>query len=204
MHEETLSPEPPKPRFQFTVVHILVAPASIAVFFGLVTSAGWRAAYVFSGICGLAMLSSAQLRNDALYVSMGTLLLMVSVFLYLGASMEVHNVQQVTRACPIIILDREGNPIHAASICMREVDVMSLPADVPLELISAPTTAALGQSDLSGKATLAHSFEIQHLRGWFSKRPWYIVPDTLWVQVDAPGFQRTSVRLEPLVGKYHD
>ena len=92
---------------------------------------------------------------------------------------------------------------------MREVDVFSLTLDpdIALDSLSPPYAyrpSIKSTSDSSGMATLTYTFSTSSRMGRFvDECNIYIRPD-LWIQVDAPGYERRSFRLETVLGRSYD
>ncbi len=190
-------PHPTREPFQFSVAQFLICIACIGFFLCLVTSVGWRAAYLFSGVCGLTLIGFGLIKRRERYQGFGTIVAMASGFMYVGGTIGPPNNQSaVLVSCPIQVKDANGKPIRGATVRMQEVASAALPA-ANNSVISAAT-------DSTGTAWLTYSFRFTSIRGWFSERPYLDIPASLSIQVDAAGYQPTSVRLETITGADYD
>lgn len=190
-------PHPTRERFQFSVAQFFICIACIGFFLSLATSVGWRAAYLFSGVCALTLIGFGLIKRREWYQESGTILAMASGFMYVGGTIAPPNNQSaVLVSCPIQVKNVHGKPIRGATVRMHEV-ANSSAAVAYGSVISAATDAA-------GTAWLTYSFRFTSIRGWFSERPYLDIPASLSIQVDAAGYQPTSVRLETITGADYD
>jgi len=210
MLEQPTAPEPTKPRFQFTVVQTFAAMAACSLFFGLVAWGGWMGGFLFGVFCGVILLGVAISIRNARYLGFALLLIAISGF-SATASTGVFDVAlgvgQATLPVTLRIIDETGNPINSANVGIREVGLASLPANISLASSTMPEAYRPGvytTSDSSGKATLTYTFSVLSRMGRFvDECNVYIRPD-LWIQVDAPGYERRSFRLETVLGRSYD
>lgn len=186
----------------------MVCIACVGFFFSLATSAGWRPAYAFSGLCGVVLVVAGLITRRELHQGIGTALATASAFLFVGGTIGPPNNQSAALvSCPIQVTDMSGKPIRGASVRMREVDLPSLPSNVAIESISSPAsygTVVGGTTDAAGRIWPTYSFRFVSIRGWFSERPFIAIPSSLWIQVDAAGYERKSIRLETITGADYD
>lgn len=194
-------------RFQFTVVHIFVGMAICGVFFALASWAGWMGAFFFMFICGFALLFLGITKRDLRYLGPATLLIAVSVFFMALGSTVALGVGHSTQPLRVRIVDSTGMPIHGARVRMREVDLMELPEDMPIEspsMINAYDPPVITSSNTSGMASLSYTFSTTSKMGHFVDEWHLYISPALWIQIDAPGYQRRSFRLETILGRGYD
>lgn len=181
--------------------------AVCGVFFALVAWAGWMGAFLFMSLCGFALLFRGIAKRDLRYLVPATLLLAASGF-FVGLGLEVaHGVGYSTQPVILRIVDASGKPVKGANVRMREVHLLELPADIPIEspsMINAHDPPIITSSNSTGTATLNYTFTTRSAKGHFVDERWLIVSPTLWIQIDAQGYQRHSFRLESNIGPTYD
>ncbi len=181
--------------------------AVCGVFFALATWAGWVGAFFFMFICGFALLFRGIDKRDLRYLGPATLLIAVSAcFMALGSTVAL-GVGHSTHPVILRIFDASGQPVKGANVRMREVHLLELPADIPIEspsMINAHDPPIFTSSNSTGTATLNYTFTTASKMGFFVDEAHLRVSPILWVQIDAPGYQRHSFRLETIIGGSYD
>lgn len=205
----TTSPtsQPPQPRFQFTVAQTFAAMAACGLFFGLIAWGGWIGGFFFVFLCGGVLLGIGISKRDPHYYAPSMFLLALAAFFLVGGSPAAYGVGHSTLAIPVKIVDTQGNPIDAANVCLREVDLSSLPPGIPLDSNAMPNAfkpAIFATSDAAGLARFTYTFKNTSYWNWFVDECHLHIREDLWIQIDAPGYKRTSFRLEPVLGRIYD
>lgn len=193
--------------FQFTTVQVFAGMAVCGVFFALVAWTGWMGAFLFMLLCGFALLFRGIDKRDLRYLGPATLLIAVSAsFMSLGWTVAL-GVGSTTQAVILKVVDASGKPIKGASVCMREVDLIELPVDTPIEspsMINAYDPPVITSSNTSGMASLSYTYTTTSRMGYFVDEWHLMISPALWIQIDAPGYQRHSFRLETIIGRAYD
>jgi hypothetical protein len=194
-----------KPRLQFTLSHALIAVTLISAFFGCIAWAGLLGAVFFGGACGVALCCIAFFKRDGRYAIPGILLTLSSVGMLVVPRTGVAIGSGVaTLPCTVKVVDSSGNPVGSADVRIRDVFLHGHPEGVPLHPISEGEPGVSGDTDANGSVTLVFRFPNTSRVGPFVDETHVFILPWVWVQVEAPGYERAMIRLDTVTGTAYD
>ncbi len=194
-----------KPRLQFTLSQALITVALFGAFFGCIAWAGLLGAVFFGGACGVALLCVAFFKRDGRYAIPGSLLTLFSVgMLVVPRTGVAIGSGHSTLPCTVQVVDSSGNPVGSATVRIRDASLHEHPEGVPLHPIPEGEPGVSGVTDANGSVTLAFRFPATFRSGRFVDEEHVYISPCVWVQVEAPGYERAMIRLDTVTGTTYD
>lgn len=207
MFESESSASRPKLGFQFTVLQAFIGTAICAAFFGAVAWAGWQGACFAMALSGLVMIGVAITKHKRVYIIPGLLMFWGSCSLFDAVpEAKYSSAQYAPRRIVVDVVNEAARPIGAARVLVRAYDKEALPADVPIVPLSGQDDFTKDDRDItdrSGVAVVRYSMK-QTAQGLWNKQPLVVIPPYVWIQVEAPGYRPSVVRLSDISGETYD
>ncbi len=193
-------------RLQFRLVHALLAVALISALLGCIVRAGLLGAVLYGGACSIALICFGLFKRDGRYIVSGGISILVFFGLFLAGSTVAVGSGRSILPCSVLVVDAFNNPVVAATFRIRDVLMhdVSTAEGVPVHPIPADEPGVSGVTDASGVVTLAFEFLHSSRSGLFVHEAHVSISPYLWVQVDAPGYERELVRLDSAIGTAYD
>jgi hypothetical protein len=193
-----------KSRLQFTLSHALIAVTLIGAFFGSIAWAGLLGVVLFGGACGIALLCLALFTRDGRYAVPGGLLALLSAGTLVAGSTVAVGSGHSTLPCTVRVIDASGNPVGSACVRIRDVSLHGQPEGVPVHPVPAGEPGVSGVTNAKGTVALAFEFPNTSRWGLFVDETHVYISPYVWVQVEAPGYEREMIRLDTVTGTSYD
>ncbi len=181
--------------------------AICAAFFAFVAWAGWRGAFFAIAMGGLALVAVGISKRKRVYIFPGMLVFWISASLFdVVPEANYSSAQYAPRRITVNVVNESGRPIGAARVLVRAHDKRASPEDVPIVPTSGQddfTTDDRDITDRSGVAVVGYSLK-ETWQGWWNNQPIFVIPPYVWIQVEAPGYRPSVVRVSDIIGETYD
>ena len=202
MPEPQLSSESSKrtPWCRFSLRQAIVAVTIFCVAMAIVSSSGLLGTIFLGAVFGLLLVVIGFYRHKTVYGAAGGVVWFFTALLLLSSNGAI-GMGRRTLTCRVqLVDDRTGSPISGVNVRIRDVSNHGFPEGVPVHPIPVGEPGISQVTDAKGISALPFEFRMTWRSGLFVEWERVHVTPYLWIQVDAPGYERALVRLDSRAG----